>query len=261
MNIGTAKPDKQEQGGILHHFIDHISIEEAYSAGQFESEVNTLLENLFKENEIVFLVGGSGLFIDAVCKGFDESLPSDSKLRECLIQNYKNEGLEYLRSELQKVDPEFLNEVDQNNPQRLMRALEVCLITGKPYSQLREGKLKKRNYQILKILLNLDRNVIYDRINERVDLMVKKGLIEEAQNLQAYKHLNALNTVGYKECFDLFENKCTKEDAIEKIKQNTRRFAKRQLTWFRRDEEYTEFKPDEKDKIITFIDFVRQNFE
>lgn len=259
LNIGTAKPSPEEQKGITHHFIDSISIHEAFSAGKFEKECNNRLEKLFNQYPILFMVGGSGLYIDAVCNGFDEFTEISPIIRTELNNEYNAKGILFLQEKLRTLDPEYFSKVDKNNPHRLIRALEVCLASGKKYSDFKTGKLKKKNFSVVKLLINEERNTVYRNINKRVDEMIQKGLIEEAELVFPLKHLNALNTVGYKELFDHFEKKCSREEAIDKIKQNTRRFAKRQLTWFKKNADYIEFKPNDFYKIISYIDTVRQN--
>jgi tRNA dimethylallyltransferase len=253
MSIGTAKPTTAEMQNITHHFINSHSITEAYNVGRFESEAIELLDQLFKSKDEVIMVGGSGLYIDAVCKGFDELPEADETVRSKISSMLEKDGIESLQELLKKLDPVYYSKVDLNNPQRLSRALEVCLTTGIPYSTLREGKTKKRNFNIIKIGLNTSREILYDRINKRVDEMMNQGLLEEVKSLQEYKTANALQTVGYKELFDHLENKTDLKTAIDLIKQNTRRFAKRQLTWFRRDPEMKWFEPDEMEDIIEYI--------
>jgi tRNA dimethylallyltransferase len=253
MSIGTAKPTADEMQGVVHHFIDSHSITEPYNVGKFETEAIALLERLFKEKDIVIMVGGSGLYIDAVCKGFDELPEADEPVRNRINTMLANEGIESLQKLLKELDPVYYNQVDLSNPQRLSRALEVCLTSGKPYSSLREGKVKKRNFEIIKIGLNTTREVLYERINKRVDQMMENGLLNEVQKLIPFKNANALQTVGYKELFDQLEGKTELKTAIELIKQNTRKFAKRQLTWFRRDPEIKWFEPDEVEKIEEYI--------
>ncbi|MGZ4057100.1 MAG: tRNA (adenosine(37)-N6)-dimethylallyltransferase MiaA [Bacteroidia bacterium] len=253
MSIGTAKPSINEMHGVPHYFIDSHSVTDEYNVGKYETEAISLLDDLFKDHETVILVGGSGLYIDAVCKGFDELPEADAEIRTKIKTLFETEGLEGLQDLLKKLDPEYYNKVDQNNPQRMSRALEVCLTTGLPYSILREGKVKKRNFNSIKIGLNTSREILYERINLRVDNMIQKGLIEEVKSLQAFKHLNALQTVGYKELFDYLDNKTDLSTAVNSIKQNTRRFAKRQLTWFRRDEEIKWFETDDLENIIRYI--------
>jgi tRNA dimethylallyltransferase len=253
MSIGTAKPLAIEMQGIQHHFIDSHSISEPYNVGKYETEVLQLLEDIFKINDIVIMVGGSGLYIDAVCKGFDKLPEADETVRNKINSLMKNEGIEALKKLLKDLDPVYYNQVDLNNPQRLSRALEVCLTSGKPYSTLRQGKVKKRDFEIIKIGLNTSREVLYERINKRVDQMMESGLLDEVKKLIPYKHANALKTVGYKEIFDYLENKTDLKTTIELIKQNTRKFAKRQLTWFNRDQEMKWFEPDEVENIMEYI--------
>ena len=239
MSIGTAKPSEFELESVKHHFINSHSIFESFSAGEFETAALNLLEKLFQEKDIVLLVGGSGLFIKAVCEGFD-SLPSaDLSIRESLNNQYLNEGIEFLTKKLENIDPVYFDIVDKSNPQRLIRAIEVFESTGKPYSGFLTSAKNLRPFNIVKIGLNLPRAILYQRINDRVDLMVQQGLIKEVESLLEYRNLNSLNTVGYSELFNFFDGEYDLKSAIVLIKQNTRRFAKRQLTWFRKDEDIT----------------------
>lgn len=254
MSIGTAKPSPAELKKAKHHFVDNISVEEDYDAGKFESEAITLLTKLFEKKDIVLMAGGSGMYIDAVTKGFDELPPGDDHLRDELTSIHQDKGIEVLQQLLRELDPDYYEKVDLNNPQRMIRALEVCMSTGKPYSSFRKGEGKKRDFSIIKIGLNSDREELYERINERVDKMMKKGLLKEVKSLLKYKKLNALQTVGYKELFDHLEGKATLEEAVEKLKQNTRNFAKRQLTWFRKDKEIKWFEPGQEKEIIAYLE-------
>lgn len=237
MVIGTAKPTTEELTQAKHHFVDSHSIAESFSVGDFEKQGLQLLDALFKKHDTVILVGGSGLYIKAICEGFDE-LPSASiETREKLNLEFSEKGINYLQEKLKAADPVYYNQVDLNNPQRLIRALEVIETTGKPFSSYRKATVNSRPFNIIKIGLNLPREVLYQRINQRVDEMIKQGLVEEVRSLLPYRELNALNTVGYSELFNYFDGKTDLNSAIELIKQNTRRFAKRQLTWFRKDKE------------------------
>src|SRR5690606_19634376 len=220
-----------------HDFIQHISVEDAYSVGDFERDALQKLEQLFQRHDKVIMVGGSGLYVDAVTKGLDEFPEIDPQIRASLNNILKTEGLPALQEQLSQLDPEYYSEVDTENPHRLIRALEVSLGTGKPYSSFRKKKAAQRPFKSVLIGLTADREVIYDRINRRVDLMMEHGLLEEVKALAEKKHLNALNTVGYKELFAFLEGRCSLEEAVEEIKKNTRRFAKRQLTWFRKNPE------------------------
>ena len=254
MSIGTAKPDVSEMQGITHHFIDSHSIAEAYNVGKYEAEAIALLDKLFSTKDIVIMVGGSGLYIDAVCKGFDELPEASPEIRRKLDGLLETEGIEALQQLLKELDPVYYEQVDLQNPQRIGRALEVCLAGGEPYSTLRKGKAKQRHFNIIKIGLNTSRDVLYDRINNRVDEMMQQGLLEEVKQLVDHKQANALQTVGYKELFDYLENKTDLQTATALIKQNTRKFAKRQLTWFRRDPEMQWFEPGQVDDIIGYIE-------
>ncbi len=254
MSIGTAKPTPEEMNGVVHHFVDCISIQEFYTAGQFENDVMTKLSEIFENQDIAIMVGGSGLYVNAVLAGIDE-IPSDLELRNQLNQELEEKGLRHMQQKLKKLDYEHFKFMDKQNPQRLVRAIEVCLTTGKKYSELRNQTAKKREFDIIQVGITADREVIYDRINQRVDSMVKDGLVEEVTGLFAQKELNSLNTVGYKEIFRHLEGEWELDFAIEKIKQNTRNFAKRQLTWFKKDEKTTWFDiMNEKDKLVQHIE-------
>lgn len=236
MQIGTAVPSAEELAGAPHHFIQNKSIFENYTVGDFEKEAIAKLEELFLINDFAVMVGGSGLYVDAVLKGFDEFPEIDSKVREYVKQNYEKLGISYLQTELEQKDPNYFLAVAKENPQRMMRALEVCIGSGKPYSSFLNQKKNTRNFTPILIGLDTERSVIYDRINQRVDNMIHEGLLTEAQELFSHKELNALQTVGYRELFHFFEGEISLEFSIEEIKKNTRRFAKRQLTWFKRNE-------------------------
>lgn len=252
-SIGTAKPSEKDLQTVKHHFIDSHNISSPFSVGEFEKEAICLLENLFKEHDTVILVGGSGLYIQAVCQGFDDIPKAAEGVREKWNKVFNEEGIEVLQEALSKADPEYYKEVDTNNPQRLIRALEVHETTGKPFSSYRIKTNNPRPFQIVKIGLDIERDALYERINRRVDVMMESGLLEEVKSLLPYKNLNALNTVGYSELFDYLEGNGTQEEAVDKIKQNSRRFAKRQLTWFRRQHDIKWFVPGQTEKVIKYI--------
>jgi tRNA dimethylallyltransferase len=236
MSIGTAKPDADELAAAKHYFIDSHSITEPFSVGDFEKQGLALLNELFKTHNKVILVGGSGLYIKALCEGFDDIPQADAAIREQLNQDFTQKGIEPLQEQLKLADPVYYKEVDLNNPQRIIRALEVFRHTGIPFSSYRKATVNTRPFNTLKIGLDMPREVLYNRINRRVDDMVTEGLVNEVKSLIAYRYLNALNTVGYSELFDYFDGKTDLNKAIDLVKQNTRRFAKRQLTWFRKDQ-------------------------
>ena len=237
MSIGTAKPSLDELNEVPHYFINNKSIEEAYSAGDYEKEIINQLEVYFTKQKIAFLVGGSGMYIDAVCKGLD-NLPKDLSVRNRLNLELKENGIEYLQKKLKILDPKHYSNIDLSNSQRLIRALEVCKITSKPYSSLLTSKKKIRSFKMVKFLLHIDKNQLEINIEKRVDHMVENGLFQEVENLRDKKKLNALNTVGYKEIFNFFSGDSTKEEAINLIKRNTKKYAKRQMTWFKKDLSY-----------------------
>lgn len=253
LNIAVAKPDQNQLKEVEHHFINVLDIADYYNVAQFETDVLQKLDEIFVEKDIAFLVGGSGLYIDAVCYGIDYFPDVPDDLRNSLNNIFEQKGIDELRRILKEKDPDYYNIVDKDNPQRLLRAIEVCLITGKPFSEQRLNEPKKRNFNIIKIALNMDRAVLNERISARVDEMLDAGLIDEAKELYKYKELNSLKTVGYRELFDYFEGKYTIDEAIEKIKTNTRRYAKRQVTWLKKDESYKWFLPEQKDDIIDYI--------
>jgi len=254
MNIGTAKPSANELAFAPHHLINFLSIHDEYNAGRFEEDALKSIEQIFFKKETAILCGGSGLYIDIVCKGADKLPSRNSEIRNELNKLYQESGIEELQKRLADLDPEFYNQVDQNNPHRLIRALEVCILTGKKYSELRKGKKQQRPFNIIKIGLEDEREKVYQRINERVDEMMKQGLLEEAKTLYPHRHLNALQTVGYKELFDYLDNKTSLEEAINLIKQHTRNYAKRQWTWFRKDKEIHWFGSIQFEEITMFLD-------
>lgn len=256
MQIGTAVPSNKELEAAKHHFIHSKSIFEEYSVGDFERDAIVLLENLFKKHEIVIMVGGSGLYVDAVVNGLDDFPVAPEIVRKKLIAEFEEKGIEPLQEELKSVDPTYYHEVDIHNHQRVIRALEVIRSSGKPFSSFRKKEKRKRPFQTLYIGLQAEREMIYHRINNRVDVMIKEGLLEEAKALHSHKELNALQTVGYKELFDYFEGTITLEEAISEIKKNTRRFSKRQLTWFKKNQEIVWFHNDTPSSNI--IDFIKK---
>lgn len=254
MTIGTAKPNHTELEAVKHHFIDSISINEPYSAGRFEQEALIRLDEIYSYKKTALLVGGSGLFIKAVCDGFDEFPDVDPVVRELLNKKYTEEGIKTLQDQLMELDPSYSKEVDLSNPQRLIRALEVCISTGKPFSLYRSNVVNQnRPFDSIKIGLNIERPLLYERINRRVDIMIETGLVNEVEKLKPFRHLNALNTVGYSEIFEYLDGSLSLQQAIDKIKQNTRRFAKRQLTWFKKDPDIVWFDPADYTGIISHI--------
>jgi len=260
MNIGTSKPTKGELRAAKHHFVNNISIHtKNYSAGKFEREVLEFLDEYYKKKDIAVMVGGSGLFINAVCSGFDEFHKTDENQLWIARQFLNEKDLPWLQQELERLDPEYYAEVDTKNPMRLKRGLEIIYTTGKKYSEQRIGKKAERNFQSIKIGLNLEREELFSRINNRVDKMITDGLLEEAKQLYLHKKLNALNTVGYSELFDFIEDKMSFDEAVALIKQNTRNYAKRQLTWFRKDKNIHWFEPSHEREIVDYIDSQMQN--
>lgn len=253
INIGTAKPSKEQLAEVPHYFINTLSIHQDYDVGKFEKEVLELLDSLFLSNDLVIATGGSGLYLDAITKGFDTMPPVDKSVRESLNELFQKEGLMALQDKLRVLDPAYYDTVDIHNPRRLIRALEVCLSTGQPYSSFRKRNESPRPFRILKIALERDRDELYDRIDQRMDLMIAEGLFEEARTLYPYRSHNALQTVGYKEIFAHLDGEYDQEEAIRLLKRNSRRYAKRQMTWFRKDEQYQWFHPSQFQEIIAFV--------
>ena len=254
MDIGTAKPSKEELEKVPHHFINSLEIDEKYNVGRFEEDALKKTSLLFNNYDILFLTGGSGLYIDALCKGIDDLPETEISVREELNKLHKTEGIEALQKKLLETDPEYYSQTDLNNPHRLIRALEVSIMTGCKYSSLRKNSSKERDFITKKIGLLIDRAELYNRINVRVDSMIKNGLVKEVQALLPYRNENALQTVGYKEIIEFLDHKISLNEAIESIKQNTRNYAKRQMTWFRRDKEIHWFEPGEFESISRFIE-------
>lgn len=253
MKIGTAMPSKDALEAIQHYFIGNLSIYDYYNASMFETEVNSLLEILFKDRDRVLMVGGSGLYINSVCKGIDDFPVTDPSVREELMNQYKKEGIEGLRASLRLLDPEYYEKTDLHNYKRILKSLEVSIMTGRPYSSFLKGEPKTRPYKIVQIGLELPREELYKRIDARVEQMITDGLEDEARSLFPYKECNALNTVGYKELFNYFEGRIGHQEAIRLIKRNTRRYAKRQISWFSRDNEMHWFNALDKSRIESFI--------
>lgn len=253
--IGTATPTPEEQARVKHYFVAARDLEEDYNAGQFERDALMLLEKLFAQNDVLVMTGGSMLYADAVCNGLDDLPPVPDSIRTEVQRNYETKGLEWLQSEVQRLDPNYWNEVDQQNPARLAHCVELCLTTGKPYSALRTKSRKQRPFRIIKIGLERPRDELYGRINRRVLQMIEDGLVEEARKVYPKRALNSLQTVGYRELFAYFDGEYDLNRAIELIQQNTRHYAKRQMTWFRRDTEIHWLNADDNyEKNISLID-------
>ncbi len=252
--IGTAAPTKEEQERIKHYFIGTHHLTDYYSAAQYEIDVLKLTEELFKTHSTLLITGGSMMYIDAVCKGIDDIPTVDDITRRTLLDRYEQEGLEPLVDELRLLDPEYYRVVDLKNPKRVIHALEICYMTGRTYTSFRTQTTKKRPFRIIKIGLHREREELYNRINSRVDQMIADGLIDEARRVYPYRNLNSLNTVGYKELFAHFDGDCTLEFAIEKIKQNSRIYSRKQMTWFRRDNSIQWFHPNETEAIIEYLE-------
>ena len=254
MEIGTAMPGKDELARCKHYFVGQLQPGDYYSAAKYEEDVMQLLEKEFAKNKVMLMSGGSMMYIDAVCKGIDDIPTVDDETRAMVLEKYEKEGLEQLASELRILDPEYYNEADIKNPKRVMHALEICYMTGKTYSSFRKRSVKERPFKIIKIGLQRDREELYERINRRVDMMIEQGLIEEVKRFAHLKHHNSLNTVGYKEIFKYLDGEWTLPFAIEKIKQNTRIYSRKQVTWYRKDEEIAWFHPDDIQEIIKYIE-------
>lgn len=254
LKIGTAAPTPEQLDRVRHYFVGTLRLTDYYSAAQFEAEALGKLEELFKQNPVEVMTGGSMMYVDAVCKGIDDIPTVDKETRDLLLRRYETEGLEQLCAELKLLDPEYYKIVDRKNHKRVIHALEICYMTGKTYTSFRTRSKKERPFHILKIGLFRDREELYNRINRRVDMMMEQGLLEEARAVYPYRQLNSLNTVGYKELFNYFDGTWTLPFAIEKIKQNSRIYSRKQMTWFKRDPDITWFHPDEPDMIFAFLD-------
>ena len=253
LSIGTAAPTADELAQVKHHFVHNMSIEDKYDVADYERDVLDFLKQYFKTKNIAIMTGGSGLFIDAVCNGLDAIPDVTDEIRMKVQKMYEEGGIEALQREVEKVDPEYFQIVDKQNPRRLQRALEVFYQTGKPYSTFRQKNVAERDFDIIKVALLWDRDKLIERINKRVDMMMEQGLLDEVKSVYPYRHLNTLNTVGYKELFDYLDGKCTLEQAVEQIKISTRQYAKRQMTWLRKNNDYQWFTIDETDSIFNVI--------
>jgi tRNA dimethylallyltransferase len=253
ISLGTAKPSNEDLATIKHHFINNLSIHDAYDVNQFEKDSMTLMEQLFQEKEVLIMTGGSGLYLDAIYNGLDQIPSIDPEIRNQVIDEYQQKGLDFLQEEIKNIDPKYYSKVDLNNPQRLMRAIEVYRGTGKPFSSFHQKSKAQRPFQIIKIGLERPREELYERINLRMDQMIAKGLFEEAEKFYPWRNLNALQTVGYTEIFGYLDGKYDKEEAIRLLKRNSRRYAKRQLTWFKKDLEIHWFHPENQAEILKFI--------
>lgn len=253
MRIGTAVPEEAQLAAVPHYFIQTISVKDYYNSWQYETEALAKIRELFEENDVVVMCGGSMLYIDAVCKGIDDIPTISPELRGELMEIYEKNGLESIRAMLKELDPVFYEQVDLNNGKRVLHAVEVCRMAGVPYSALRTNTPKERGFNIVRIGLNREREELYRRIDRRVELMLEEGLVAEARELLPMRHLNALNTVGYKELFDYFEGKTDYEEAVRLIKRNSRRYARKQLSWFRRDNDIEWFHPEQKADILDYL--------
>ncbi len=251
--IGTAAPTDDEQNMVKHYFIGNLSIKDYYNASMFENEVIILLGRLFHEKDVVILSGGSMMYVDAVCNGIDDIPTVNEHIRNLVKEDYEQHGLGEMQNKLKELDPEYYSIVDKNNPKRVIHAVEICMSTGRTYTSFRTNIKKERPFSIIKIGLTRERGELYGRIDERVENMIASGLIDEARRMHLYKGLNALNTVGYKELFDYFDGNCTLEEAIFRIKCNTHKYCRKQLTWFKRDKDIRWFSPDNVEEIINYI--------
>ena len=253
LKIGTARPTDEQIQAVRHYFVGTLGLDDYYSASLFEQQVLQLLDQLFQTSDYALLTGGSMMYIDAVCDGIDDIPTIDEETRRLMKQRLADEGLEALCEELRRLDPEYYEIVDRQNPRRVVHALEICTMTGKTYTSFRRRERRQRPFRIVKIALNRPREELYERINRRVDQMMSDGLLDEARALYPKKELNALNTVGYKELFDYLDGRWPLEEAVERIKGNTRRYARKQLTWYKKDEQIRWFHPDDKQSIIDYI--------
>ena len=251
--IGTAAPTQEQQRRVKHFFVGSLHLEDYYSASMFEQDALAIIEQQLQEQGIALMSGGSMMYIDAVCNGIDDIPTVNDETRETMKRRLQEEGLPTLVEELRQLDPEHYQIVDKNNPRRVVHALEICHQTGNTYTSFRTNQVKERPFRIMKIGLNRPREELYDRINRRVDEMMRQGLEEEARHVYSKRHLNSLNTVGYRELFDYFDGHCTLEEAVFKIKSNTRRYMRKQLTWFKKDGTIRWFSPDNIEEILNYI--------
>lgn len=254
LKIGTAAPTPAQLARVPHYFVGTLELTDYYSAAQYETEVLKKLDELFQAHPVVVMTGGSMMYVDAVCKGIDDIPSVDKDTRELMIHRYETEGLDQLCAELRVLDPEYYRIVDLKNPKRVIHALEICYMTGKTYTSFRTRTQKERPFRIVKVGLTREREELYQRINQRVDEMMKEGLLEEAKRVYPYRQLNSLNTVGYKEIFKYLDGEWDLPFAIEKIKQNSRIYSRKQMTWFKRDAEITWFHPEQKEEVLRFLD-------
>jgi tRNA dimethylallyltransferase len=253
LKIGTAAPTEAQIQRVKHHLVGNLSIFDYYSCGRFEIDALKKLDELFQSKDVVLMTGGSMLYIDAICKGIDDIPNVDQELRDSLHERYANEGIDNILAELKLLDPEYYDMVDKKNHKRIIHALEICLTSGKTFSSFRKETAKERPFDIIKIGLNLPREELYERINKRVDIMFEEGLMDEAKTYYPHRNLNSLNTVGYKELFEYFDGNLDLDFAKNMIKQNSRRYAKKQLTWFNRDKDINWFRPDQQEEILSFL--------
>ncbi len=253
LKIGTAAPTQKQLNRVKHYFVGTLKLTDYYSAAQYELEVMNVLEKLFNTHDTLVLTGGSMMYIDAICNGIDDIPTVDNETREMMLEKFEKEGLEHLCAELKLLDPEYYSVVDLKNHKRVIHALEICYMTGKTYTSFRTGNKKERPFDIVKIGLKRDREELYERINKRVDAMIEDGLLDEVKSVYQYKNLNSLNTVGYKEIIQYLDGNCTLDFAIEKIKQNSRIYSRKQMTWFKRDNNIAWFHPENKDEIMTYL--------
>jgi tRNA dimethylallyltransferase len=251
--VGTAAPTIAERRKIRHYFVGNLHIDQYYNASMFENDVIALLDTLFKEKDYVIMSGGSMMYVDAVCNGIDDIPTVDTATRSKVMREYEEKGLDYICGRLEELDPEYYSIVDKRNPKRVIHAVEICLSTGRTYTSFRVNAKKDRPFNIIKVGLTLDREQLYERIDGRVDRMVAVGLIQEAEKMYPYRNLNSLNTVGYKELFDYFDGKCTLEEAVFRIKCDTHKYCRKQLTWFKRDKDIHWFSPNNVEEIINYI--------
>jgi tRNA dimethylallyltransferase len=258
LKIGTAAPTDQQLARVKHHLVGTLQLTDYYSAARYEEEAMAIITNLFQSHDNVVLTGGSMMYVDAVCNGIDDIPTVDAETRQLMMQRYEEEGLERLCAELRLLDPEYYNIVDLKNPKRVIHALEICYMTGRTYTSFRTQQKKARPFNIIKVGLTRDREELYERINRRVDIMMEEGLLEEAQRFYDLRSLNSLNTVGYKELYAYMEETTTLEFAVEKIKQNSRIYSRKQMTWFKRDESIRWFHPDNEKEIM---DYIQQSIE